>query len=243
MDTRQSELLKAIGKEAVRIFWEEGFGGKAYGSNHLFRVNTIAKHIWEREGGVEFVVLAGAWVHDVSLADGNDHDPLRVAALTEDFLTRFEGLRVDEIDRIIECAKGHEVGGKGLSLEAKIVHDADVVDKSGILGVVRHVWKMANLTENRILNRRDDLRKLQGHLSERQARVFTDTATNLARNLNRSRDLFFKNEGYACRTIEWISKLARQGMTSDEIAEMLAEKDEHESMYAMKDQLSCRYLR
>jgi len=93
MDARQSGLLKEIEKEAVRIFWEECFEGKAYGSRHLFRVNVIAKHLWKREGGDEFVVLAGAWVHDVSLEAGNDHDPHRVAALTRDFLISFKGVK------------------------------------------------------------------------------------------------------------------------------------------------------
>lgn len=243
MDTRQSGLLKEIEKEAVRVFWEECFGGKAYGSKHLFRVNAIARHLWEREGGDEFAVLAGAWVHDVSLVEGNDHDPHRVAALTREFLIHFKDLRTEELDQIVECARGHEVGCKGLSLEAKIVHDADVVDKSGILGVVRHVWKMTHLTEGRILNRNDDPGKIQSHLQERQAKVFTNTARGLAENLSRSRDLFFEDEVYARRTIAWVSGLARQGIITDEISEILAEKEDHRSISALKDQLVCKYLR
>ena len=243
MEHRQSELLRKIEKEAVGFFWEKCFGGKAYGSNHLFRVNAIAKHLWEKEGGDEFILLAGAWIHDVSLAEGNDHDSQRVAAFTRDFLARFKDLSADELDRIVECAMGHEVGCTGLSLEAKIVHDADVVDKSGILGVVRHAWKMTNLTEGRILNRDDDPEKIQNHLRERQVKVFAATARDLVKNLSRSRDLFFKDKVYARKTIAWISRLAQRSITSDEIAEIMVEKDDHESLYVLKDQLSCRFLK
>jgi hypothetical protein len=188
-------------------------------------------------------VLAGSWVHVVSLVQGSDHNPVTVASFTQNFLKRFDGLRIDEIDRIVECAGGHEIGHKGLSLEAKIVHDADVVDKSGMLGVVRHVWKMTNLLENRILNKEEDLNRLRNHLKERQAKLFTNTAKSLAKNLNRSRDLFFKDEEWALRTIRWISEQANLGVISDEIAEMLAKESQHESARVLKDQLSCNYLR
>ena len=243
MNNRQSKLLKQIEKEAVRVFWEEAFGGKSYGSKHLFRVNRIAGHLWEREGGDEFVVLAGAWVHDVSLVQGDDNDPADVAAFTRYFLKQFEGLSVDEIDRVVECARGHEIGCKGLSPEAKIVHDADVVDKSGMLGVIRHVWKMTNMLESKILNKEDALKKLGAHLRERESKLFTSTAKNLVRNLSRFRDLFFKDKQFALKTITWISNLAYQGVITDEIAERLLLKNHHQSIHILKDQLSCNYLR
>jgi HD superfamily phosphodiesterase len=243
MNTRQTKLLKNMETEAIRVFWEESFGGMSRGSRHLFRVHEIAVYLWEREGGDQFIVLAGAWVHDVSLVQGSDHDPESVASFTRNFLHRFDGLRMDEIDRIVECAGGHEIGHPNLSLEAKIVHDADVVDKSGMLGVVRHVWKMTNLLENRILSKQDDLKRLRNHLKERQVKLFTNTAKNLAKSLNKSRDCFFRDEEFALRTIAWISEQANQGVISDEIAENLAKESRHESARVLKDQLSCSYLR
>ena len=33
MNNRQSKLLKQIEKEAVRVFWEEAFGGKTQNNN------------------------------------------------------------------------------------------------------------------------------------------------------------------------------------------------------------------
>ena len=205
MKVRQTNLLKKIEEEAVRVFWDESFEGRARGSRHLFRVHEVAMYLREKEGGDPFIVLAGAWVHDVSLMQGSDHDPESVASFTRDFLNRFDNLRAEEIDRIVECAGGHEIGHPDLSLEAKIVHDADVVDKSGMLGVVRHVWKMTNLLENRILSREDDLKSLRNHLKERQVKLFTDTARALVKDLNASWDLFFGDKAFALRTMAWIS--------------------------------------
>ena len=50
MDDRKTELLKKIGEQAVQQFWQEAFGGKSYGSQHLYRVNRIARYLWERDG-------------------------------------------------------------------------------------------------------------------------------------------------------------------------------------------------
>jgi HD superfamily phosphodiesterase len=100
MDGRKTELLKKIGEQAVQQFWQEAFGGKSYGSQHLYRVNRIARSLWEREGGDEFLILATAWVHDVFLAKGDDSDSAKVAAFTMGFLREFEALWEDEIQMI-----------------------------------------------------------------------------------------------------------------------------------------------
>ena len=44
MNKSQIDLIDKIGKEAVRLDWEEAFGGKSYGNTHLYRVNKIAKY-------------------------------------------------------------------------------------------------------------------------------------------------------------------------------------------------------
>lgn len=242
MNDRQTQLIKEISEKAVRRLWEESFGGMAYGSRHLHRVNQTAKFLWEKEGGDEFLVLAGAWVHDVSLAHGPDYDPERVADLTRKFLKQFKLLRKDEIDRLVECAEGHESGGDFLSLEAKLVHDADVLDKGGLLGVVRHIWKMTNMLENRILGDEHDLKKLENHLRERQDRLYTATARLLANHLRGSVDLFFRDRRFALETMIWVSRLAGQGIISDRLAEELVSHSDHPCLRRLKDQLECKYL-
>ena len=83
-----------------------------YGSQHLYRVNRIARYLLEREGGDEFLILAAAWVHDVSLAQGDDSDSAKVEAFTMGFLRKFEALSEAESRMIAQCAGAHETGGK-----------------------------------------------------------------------------------------------------------------------------------
>jgi len=242
MDDRQTILVKQISEKAVRLFWEESFGGIAYGSRHLHRVNRIAEFLWKNEGGDEFLVMAGAWVHDVALAHGHDYDPERVATLTRVFLRQFELLRRDETDRLVECAEGHEFGGDLLSFEARIVHDADVVDKGGLLGVVRHIWKMTNMLENRILADEQDLKKLENHLILRQDRLYTETTRQLTNHLKESAELFFRDRRFALETMIWVSQLAIRGSIAERLAEQLLSRSDHPCLQLLKDQLECRYL-
>lgn len=241
MISRQKKLLSEIKKEAVRLDWEQAFGGKSYGNRHLFRVNKIARYLLSKEGGDEFIILAGAWVHDVSLAYGNDYDIRKIEKYTRVFLKKYTNLTKSEQEKIIECAMGHESGGN-LSLEAQMVHDADVVDKSGMLGVIRHIWKMTNMLENRVLISRTDLDELERHLSERQEQLFTKTTKQLVIKLNLQRKKFFSNKD----VVEWmklISKKAMKGVTSDNIANNLYRNDKSIAFKYLKDQLNCNYLK
>lgn len=112
MNSRRTELLTMIGDRAVQQFWREAFEGKTYGSRHLHRVHRIARHLWEKEGGDEFLILAAAWVHDVSLAEGDDSNSAKVEAFTMGFLREFDALSEEEIRMIAQCVGAHEAGGR-----------------------------------------------------------------------------------------------------------------------------------
>ena len=236
-------LLDKIGKKSVLMDWEKAFGGKSFGNRHLERVNKIARFLNIKEGGDEFCTLAGAWVHDVSLAFGSDYNPGFVEEHTRRFLDKFKGLRSEEKDLIVGCAVGHEQGQKNLLIEAMIVHDADVLDKSGMLGVIRHVWKMTNMLENKILSGNDDLQKLRTHLEEREDKLFTKTARKLAEKVNRFRELFANDKKFALEVLPKISQMAMGGKTSDIIANWLVNNYDHPSLDGLKLQLSCNYLK
>ncbi len=242
MDRRKTELLKKIGEQAVGQLWREAFGGKAYGSRHLYRVNEIARYLWEREGGDEFLILATAWVHDVSLAQGDDSDSAKVEAFTMGFLRKFETLSEAESRMIARCAGAHETGGEDLPLEARIVHDADVLDKSGMLGVVRHIWKMTHMLKGRVLITENDLDELRNHLMEREGKLFSKTARNLGKILNEPGKLFFEDREFAVKTMTWISNLDQRGVICEKVAEMLLKKGRHPCLVLLKDQLSCDFL-
>ncbi len=242
MNNRQNQLISVIGEKAVHLLWNESFEGKANGVRHLHRVQRIAEFLWEKEGGDEFLIRAGAWVHDVSLAHGHDYDPERVAELTRAFLKQFERLREDETERIVACVEGHEFGGESLIHEAKIIHDADVLDKAGLLGALRHIWKMTNMLEKRLLKDEHDLNKLESHLMERQDRLYTETARRLANQLRGPVDLFFRDRPFALETMTWVSSLANEGIITERVAEALVSCRDHPCLRGLKDQLECRYL-
>lgn len=240
MDKKHKKLLEEIKSKAVYHDWNEAFGGKSYGNNHLFRVNTIAKYIIQKEGGDEFIALASAWVHDVALSSGKDDNPNVVYNHTVMFLKQFD-LTDSEVDRIADAVSCHESGRDNLPIEAQIVHDADVVDKSGMLGVIRHIWKMTNLLENRVLST-PDLVVLQKHLKSREKNLYTNTGRRLAAVLNSNRDRFFSDHTTAAILISEISQKAYEGKTSDEIALDLCEGDRVDAS-GLYSQLKVNYIK
>lgn len=245
MTKEKNELVERIGDDAVKLDWEVAFGGKSKGNRHLYRVNEIAKYLLEKEDGDEFIVLVGAWIHDVALASGSDYDSERVENYTRDFLQKYSEIPNEIKEKIIDCAVGHESNGMKLSTEAAIVHDADAVDKCGALGVVRHIWKMTNMLENRVLTSKADLEKLKKHLRERQTNLLTDTANKLVADLNKQGNLFFSDEVKALKMMKRVSSLAFKGMTTDKIIKEITKPEEQADLWknVLNEQLECKYLK
>src|SRR3989344_2037800 len=212
MNKRDLELLKRIGKEAIILDWEKAFSGKAKGNKHLFRVNKIARFLQKREGGNLFLILATAWVHDVSLA--------------------FGGIESEE-----------NIKKKNIPIEAQIIHDSDVIDKSGMLGFIRHVWKLTNILGGKVLSNKHDLKKVNEHLKVREKKVFTKTAKDIVKKLNIKRDEFFENEKRSIMVMKQISSKAYRGINSDEITLFLINKTNASFREALVEQLGCRYLK
>lgn len=238
-----NKIIQKIKGDAVRLDWEVAFGGKANGNRHLFRVNKIIKYLLKKEGGDRDITITGGWVHDVSLAWGSDYDEAQVEKRTKKFLKKYKGLHNDEVEEITSCATFHENGGKFLSIEAKIVHDADVIDKSGPLGVIRHVWKMTNMIEGRIIETKADLDNLQKHLNKREVSLYTVSAKRMVNKLNVERSGFFKSEKEALALIKLISLMTIKDKTSDEIAKFIIKNYKNSFSKLLLVQLSCGYLK
>lgn len=238
-----NKIIQKIKGDAVRLDWEVAFGGKANGNRHLFRVNKIIKYLLKKEGGDHNIAITGGWIHDVSLAWGSDYDKTQVEKRTKKFLKKYKQLDSHELEEIINCATFHESGSKFLSIEAKIVHDADVIDKSGSLGVIRHVWKMTNMIEGRIIETKADLDNLQKHLNKRGASLYTISAKRIVNKLNAERSGFFKSEKDALALIKLISSMAINGKASDKIAKFVIKNHKNSFSKLLLVQLSCGYLK
>jgi uncharacterized protein len=128
--------------EKTRAFIERKFKNENSGHDywHILRVWKLAKHIGQKEKGVNmFVVELGAFLHDI--ADWKFHDDpgagpkatriwLESIKVDEDIITK-----VEDIVRNVSY-KGAHVKNK-LSREGQIVWDADKLDAIGAIGIAR----------------------------------------------------------------------------------------------------------
>jgi HD superfamily phosphodiesterase len=242
IDERQKKILSLLQKEAIDLDWNIAFQGKAKGNRHLFRVNKIIEYLVKKESADYFITVAGGWIHDTSLIEGEDSNSDNVFAFTSRFLSNEKfGLKKEEIQKITAAVASHETSD-GTHLSSQIIHDADTLDKSGMLGVIRHIWKMTNMLENRILDRPQDLVTLQHSLEGRQKKLFTESARTLLQKLERGQKLFFENKE-AFEVMKRISTQAHAGVISDKIAdEIIHLSPNSEVGKLLRTQLQCLYL-
>ena len=74
----QEKTIGKIGEIALWIDWNIVFGGRSSGNHHLERVQKISEYLRSRlekrgEKINHFAVIAGAWLHDVGLINGNNN--------------------------------------------------------------------------------------------------------------------------------------------------------------------------
>lgn len=181
-------IMKKIKEFALHLDWDIAFGGKSKGNRHLFRVEKIAVFLAKKEGANLDIVRAGAWLHDVGLIKGNTNHPINGSKIAKKFLKKLK-IKQDLIAEICHCIEAHEGNIKAKTKEAMVVHDADVLDKMGPLGIIRETWKEANLgipTEKICKN----LKKV---LKRRERKLYTQTAKKVALTLNSGLEEFFAN--------------------------------------------------
>ena len=226
------DVIDQIREHAIRMDWNVAFGGKAKENEHLSRVVTIAQFLAEKEEASREICEAGAWLHDIGLIAGNDDNPVKVRAIAEEYLSDLL-LDSESKRRIAECVETHEGVGEAASLEAKIVHDADVLDKMGLLGIIRHTWKVVNLIQPDA-SADEVFSILQKHLKKRREKLYTATAKRLVRALKETQRQFFEDRTKAIEMLETIMQLAKDGTISDKIAkELLIKTDSQSLMYQL----------
>lgn len=238
------DVIDQIREHAFHLDWNVAFGGKAKGNGHLFRVVTIAQFLAEKEEASREICEAGAWLHDIGLIAGNDDDPVKVRAIVEEYLSDLP-LDSESKRRIAECVEMHEGVGEAVNLEAKIVHDADVLDKMGLLGIIRHTWKIVNLIQPDV-SADEIFSILQKHLKKRRENLYTVTAKKLVNALNETMRQFFEDRTKAIEMLEMIMRLAKDGTISDKIAKALLRRTESQSLmyqlYISEDILQSWYV-
>ena len=136
---KQQEQLKAMEQYAKRVFSSDTTG---HDWSHIERVVNTTKTIAEAEEADLFICEAAAILHDV-IDDKIVQDPADALKELKKFLTSIE-VAPDESEAIESIItrmsfKNHQENQE-LSLEGKVVQDADRLDAIGAIGIARVMW-------------------------------------------------------------------------------------------------------
>lgn len=144
METLQSEaeILASLSAEVERRFAETV--DLAHGWEHVQRVYTTALYLAEREGANHFIVGVAALMHDLGrTVDDDEETPAHHHAdlsviLARELLTDYQ-VPTDVQEAILHAIAAHSFsrGIQPLTVEARVVRDADRLDGLGAIGIVR----------------------------------------------------------------------------------------------------------
>ena len=147
---KQQEQLKAMEQYAKRVLGADTTG---HDWSHIERVVNTTKTIAQAEGADLLICEAAALLHDV-IDDKLVKDPIVALKELKKFLISIEVTpeQVEAIELIITrmSFKNHKEQQE-LSLEGKVVQDADLLDAIGAIGVAR-VMCYSGSTERPIHN-------------------------------------------------------------------------------------------
>lgn len=231
------ENLQQIEHIGVGIDHDMAFGGKSKGNKHLYRVVVLTEHLAKSAKANVNIAIAGAWLHDTALPSGNDYNYENNKKIILDIL---HGVDLSNEDRlsIAECVASHEGTTEPQTLEAQVVHDADVLEKVGLLGIIRHTWKLTNSGKiNPKQVTQDDVTAVLNHIQWRQERLHTDEAKRLSRLVGISLD----NET-ALKIVSLTAHMASKGIITEVIAQELASIVSPEQYALLETQLIQGYL-
>ena len=191
----------------------------------------------QKIGANLFIAQAGALLHDTALPSGNDYNYLQNKKIVRNLLKSFK-LSENELDGIAECVASHEGTVRPKSLEAKIVHDADVLEKTGILGIIRHTWKMTNSNKlNHEMVKDKDVKKILDHTEWRGKRLQTPIAKIMQKYLTIPID-----KRRIKILVSLTANMAFNGIVTEKIARAIYKHLTAIQRKRLKEQLSLTYL-
>ena len=148
-----------------------------HGSDHLERVNRLAKRLATAERANLNLTLAAAWLHDVIddklMADPTAAHAALTAKLTALAVTPADQAFIFEIIDHMSFSKSFN-GPQTLSLEGQIVQDADRLDAIGAIGIARALYYSGHVGEQIY----DPAIAPREHLTKEQYREQPGTAIN-----------------------------------------------------------------
>jgi putative nucleotidyltransferase with HDIG domain len=204
MIQRQRELIENYAKEET-----DKLG--LYAWPHVKRVARLCLKLAKALGLVKVntdVLEASALLHDIAKISEDktsgkvDHGVIG-ARMAEDFLMK-SGFKKEFTDAVSHCILAHTHYVEPSSIEAKILHDADYVDKVGAVGVASILIKacLSDTTIEGVLeafeSKTNDQSPVAKHINQlRNPHLYTKPAKDLVEERNRMLLLYFgelKNE-------------------------------------------------
>ncbi|WP_242832335.1 HD domain-containing protein [Desulfosporosinus orientis] len=112
---------------------------QAHDLEHALRVREWGKRIAQEEGGDSTVIELAALLHDIGRSGAVEKTHAESSAGLAVNILQKNGYSEDIVRRVKEAIISHslEAGHKPISLEAKILYDADKLDFVGAIGLVR----------------------------------------------------------------------------------------------------------
>lgn len=211
---KEIKKIKGLG---IHIDHKMAFGGKSKGNRHLVRVVALAKHLAKTTKADLSIVEAGAWLHDTALPSGNDYDYKENKRIVKKLLESFNFSKEIK-NKITECVASHEGTAGPKTLEAQIVHDADVLEKTGVLGIIRHTWKLTNKHD---LKKKDIdkkfIKELVKHIKWRGKKIITKEAKRMHKVI-----AAIPSQKTLLTIVPLISELASQSVITEKIAKKIS---------------------
>ncbi len=191
----------------------------AHDFDHILRVLTLAVKIGRAEDADPDVVQAAALLHDIARADEDrggvhlDHADLSAEQARELLVSR--GATADFAGRVAEAIRSHRFRGSlvPVTLEGRVLFDADKLDAIGAIGVAR-AFAVAGSLNQKLYAEPDEQATASrdqhhsGHspvaeyvvkLSKLRERFYTPTAKALAEERHRFMVEFFDRLGAEVR--------------------------------------------
>jgi HD superfamily phosphodiesterase len=238
--TIDADKLEVIMDYGICMDWVVAFDGKSKGNQHLHRVSKIVEYLADLEYARHDICVAGGWLHDIGLIKGNKGHCFSGVEPAKEYLTEI-GVDPEDIEMVAHCIEAHDGEIEAETPEAKVVHDADTIDKMGPFGFVRHVWKIS-LVED--FEPEEMVRFVSEHLEERRSKLYFTSSADLIKEFVDILETFLEDKESARRVVESISKGAAEGVPSERVAEGLYGDStlDEDFCETIKKQLSVNYL-
>ncbi|MCV9888444.1 HD domain-containing protein [Metabacillus halosaccharovorans] len=130
------DIIENITKYVYKLFEHEESGHDKW---HIDRVRKLAVSIAEKENANVFIVELAAILHD--LIDEKVKETIRLDILEVEKLLKMQRVHKDDRDKVLKIIDSisfrKNISQNELSIEGKIVQDADRLDAIGAIGIAR----------------------------------------------------------------------------------------------------------